>query len=96
MNKSAFAAMAFEDRERAIAFGFVVDAGKRVAGSERFAIGGCFEKFLRIDGCEFRHPAFDVDPLRVVARGLGPWVLDAEIGCRIGASAGRPLPAAVV
>ena len=37
---SAILAMALEDGERAIAFGFVVDTGQRVAWRERFAIDG--------------------------------------------------------
>lgn len=45
---------------------------------------------------ELWDPAFDVFSGGIVAGGLGPWVLNAEVGCCVCAGAGGPLPAAVV
>lgn len=86
----------FENGQGAFAFGFVVDAGKGVAGCEWSVVVGWSLEFFRIHGFEFGDPSFDVSACGVVLGGLGPRVLDAEVWCGIGSGSGRPLPAPIV
>ncbi len=88
--------MAFEDAQRAVAFGRVIDAGHGVAGRDGFAVGWGLGEEFGINLGQFRYPAFYVGSIGIIACGLGPWVLDAEIGGGIRAGACGPLPAAVV
>ena len=74
----------------------MVDDGEGVTGREGAVVFGRGLEAFAGDAAEFGDPLADVGAVGVIGFGLGPGVLDAEVGGGVGAGAGAPLPAAVV
>ena len=88
--------MPLEPIERRLAFDFVIENWQGVIRRDRIEWFGRALESFRIHRCQFRNPLPDVGPLRIVSLGLGPRVLDPEVGGGIGPGSSRPLPATVV
>ena len=63
-------AVGFENRERPVPFGLVIDKGQGIAGGERDSVLRGLLKFGRSYFREFRDPFLDIDAIRIIPGGL--------------------------